>query len=77
MVKSLWHKFFSSALFVVGFVGSQNRLGSVCEISSLAKSGFQNRLDFFGKGFGKFYFGSFVKFFRKDFGMWFLVLAKD
>jgi len=34
-VKSVWHRFFSSALFVVGCVG------------------FQNWLDFFGKGFGK------------------------
>jgi hypothetical protein len=26
LVKSVWQKFFSSAVFVVGFVGSQNRL---------------------------------------------------
>jgi hypothetical protein len=28
LVKSIWQKFFSSALFVVGFVGSQNWLVS-------------------------------------------------
>ncbi len=77
LVKSFWGRYFSSAIFLVNFVGFLNRLRSVCGISSLAKSGFLNWLDFFGKGFGKFYFGSFVKFFRKGFGMWFLVLAKE
>jgi hypothetical protein len=31
--------------------------------------GFLNRLDFFGKSFGKFWFGSLVKFSCKDFGL--------
>jgi len=35
LVKSIWQKFFSSALFMVDFVG------------------FQNRLNFFGQGFGR------------------------
>jgi hypothetical protein len=72
LVKSVWQKFFSLALFVVGFVGSQNRL------------------NFFGKSFGKFWFGFLVRFyflaeflankgfqFLRILASHFLVLAKD
>jgi hypothetical protein len=65
-------KFFSLALFVVGFVGSQNRL------------------HFFGKSFGKFWFRFLVRFYFSEkvlankgfqffgfFASHYLVLAKD
>jgi hypothetical protein len=69
LVKSIWRKFFSSALFVVDFVGSQNRLGFVGKVSGFGKSGFQDQANFFGKSFGQVYFVSLVKFSCKDFGL--------
>ncbi len=44
LVKSVWRRFFSSALFVVGFAGFLNRLNFVSKVSGLVKSGFQNWL---------------------------------
>jgi len=77
LVKSIWRKFFSSALFLVNFAGFLNRLGFVGKTSSLVKSGFQNWVNFFCKSFGKFCFGFLVKFFQQGFCLAVLVLAKE
>jgi hypothetical protein len=44
LVKSVWRRFFSSAIFLVGFAGFLNRLNFVSKVSGLVKSGFQNWL---------------------------------
>ena len=78
LVKSFLHKFFSSAAFRVWFFqGFRHGLGFVEIKPCLVKLGIQNWLGFFGKGFGKFQFGSWVKSFSKKFGVWVLVLAKE
>jgi hypothetical protein len=54
---------------VIGFVGFLNRLGFVGKVSGLAKSGFQDQVNFFGKSFGQV--------FLQRFWLVVLVLAKE
>jgi hypothetical protein len=69
---------------LVNFAGVFIRLGFVYEISSLAKSGFQNRLgcrvyrDMISsaKVFVNFISALWSSFFGKDFGMWFLAVVE-
>ena len=78
LVKSFLRRFFSSVAFRGWFFqGFHDCLGFVEIKPCLVKSGIQKWLGFFGKGFGKFQFGSWVKSFSQKFGVWVLVLAKE
>ena len=80
-----WRRLFSSAIFLVNFVGFLNRLGWLLSLSKHSFAKFQvwlNQVFKIGlissaKVLVNFISALWLSFLGKDFGMCFLVLAKD